>query len=160
MFRSRTGKAYDDLSETFAEYNQVAAQILMTKNTMVNNLNRHNARNTFEELLNVGAIPVVNENDSISSYELEKLESFGDNDTLSAVIAGLIGADLLILLSDIDGLFTDDPNAIRMQSSSIRLRNWMKKLLSMGKVQRAKSEPAEWQRNLLLPRLLHLRAQT
>ena len=57
-----------------------------------------------------GAIPVVNENDSISSYELEKLESFGDNDTLSAVIAGLIGADLLILLSDIDGLFTDDPN--------------------------------------------------
>ena len=94
----------------FAEYNQVAAQILMTKNTMVNNLNRHNARNTFEELLNVGAIPVVNENDSISSYELEKLESFGDNDTLSAVIAGLIGADLLILLSDIDGLFTDDPH--------------------------------------------------
>ena len=94
----------------FGEYNQMVAQILMTKNTMVNNLNRHNARNTFEELLNVGAIPVVNENDSISSYELEKLESFGDNDTLSAVIAGLIGADLLILLSDIDGLYTDDPN--------------------------------------------------
>ena len=94
----------------FAEYNQAAAQILMTKTTMVNNLNRHNARNTFEELLNVGAIPVVNENDSISSYELEKLESFGDNDTLSAVIAGLIGADLLILLSDIDGLYDSDPH--------------------------------------------------
>ena len=94
----------------FSEYNQMAAQILMTKNTMVNNLNRRNARNTFEELLELGAIPVVNENDSISSYELEMLESFGDNDTLSAVIAGLIGADLLILLSDIDGLFTDDPN--------------------------------------------------
>mgnify|MGYP000329159186 CR=1 FL=1 len=75
----------------------MAAQILMTKNTMVNNLNRRNARNTFEELLELGAIPVVNENDSISSYELEMLESFGDNDTLSAVIAGLIGADLLIL---------------------------------------------------------------
>ena len=88
----------------FSEYNQMAAQILMTKNTMVNNLNRINARNTFEELLELGAIPVVNENDSISSYELEMLESFGDNDTLSAVIAGLIGADLLILLSDIDGL--------------------------------------------------------
>ena len=55
---------------------------------MVNNLNRINARNTFEELLELGAIPVVNENDSISSYELEMLESFGDNDTLSAVIAG------------------------------------------------------------------------
>lgn len=93
----------------FSEYNQMAAQILMTKNTMVNNLNRRNARNTFEELLELGAIPVVNENDSISSYELEMLESFGDNDTLSAVIAGLIGADLLILLSDIDGLFTADP---------------------------------------------------
>ena len=94
----------------FSEYNQMAAQILMTKNTMVNNLNRINARNTFEELLELGAIPVVNENDSISSYELEMLESFGDNDTLSAVIAGLIGADLLILLSDIDGLYTDDPH--------------------------------------------------
>ncbi len=90
----------------FAEYNQTAAQILMTKNTMVNNLNRKNAKNTFEELLKVGAIPIVNENDSVSTYEIQ----FGDNDTLSAVVAALIGADLLILLSDIDGLFTDDPN--------------------------------------------------
>ena len=94
----------------FSEYNQTAAQILMTKNTMVNNVNRMHARNTFEELLRLDAIPVVNENDSISSYELEFLDAFGDNDTLSAVIAALIGADLLILLSDIDGLFTDDPN--------------------------------------------------
>ena len=77
---------------------------------MVNNLNRMHARNTFEELLTLNTIPVVNENDSISSFELEALDSFGDNDTLSAVIAALIGADLLILLSDIDGLFTDDPN--------------------------------------------------
>ena len=84
----------------FAEYNQMAAQILMTKNTMVNNLNRMHARNTFEELLTLNTIPVVNENDSISSFELEALDSFGDNDTLSAVIAALIGADLLILLSD------------------------------------------------------------
>lgn len=90
----------------FAEYNQTAAQILMTKNTMVDHLNRMNARNTFRELLNLGAIPIVNENDTISTYEIQ----FGDNDTLSAVVAALIGADLLILLSDIDGLFTDDPN--------------------------------------------------
>lgn len=90
----------------FSEYNQTAAQILMTKNTMVNNLNRKNAQNTFEELLKVGAIPIVNENDSVSTYEIQ----FGDNDTLSSVVAALIGADLLILLSDIDGLFTDDPN--------------------------------------------------
>lgn len=90
----------------FAEYNQTAGQILMTKNTMVDNLNRRNARNTFNSLLEMGVIPIVNENDSISTYEIE----FGDNDTLSAVVAALIGADLLILLSDIDGLFTDDPH--------------------------------------------------
>lgn len=122
----------------FGEYNQMVAQILMTKNTMVNNLNRHNARNTFEELLNVGAIPVVNENDSISSYELEKLESFGDNDTLSAVIAGLIGADLLILLSDIDGLFTDDPNANPDAEFIHTVEKLDDKLLSMGKGPKSK----------------------
>ena len=90
----------------FAEYNQVASQVLMTKNTMVDNLYRRNAQNTFEELLKLGSIPIVNENDTIATYEIE----FGDNDTLSAVVAALIGADLLILLSDIDGLFTDDPH--------------------------------------------------
>ena len=94
----------------FGEYNQMAGQILMTKNTMVNNANRKNAENTFNELLSMGVIPIVNENDSISTYELQSLEKFGDNDTLSAVVAALIGADLLILMSDIDGLFTDDPN--------------------------------------------------
>lgn len=90
----------------FAEYNQVASQILMTKNTMLDNLNRMNAKNTFNELLRMGAIPIVNENDTIATYEIE----FGDNDTLSAVVASLVKADLLILLSDIDGLFTDDPH--------------------------------------------------
>lgn len=90
----------------FMEYNQVASQILMTKNTLVNGENRLNARNTFETLLSMGVIPIVNENDTISTYEIQ----FGDNDTLSAVVAALTQADLLILLSDIDGLFTDDPN--------------------------------------------------
>lgn len=90
----------------FAEYNQIAAQVLMTKYTMLNDDNMTNARNTFEELFKFGAIPVVNENDTVSTYEIE----FGDNDRLSALVCALIGADLLILLSDIDGLFTDDPN--------------------------------------------------
>lgn len=90
----------------FAEYNQVAGQILMTKNTMVDPLNRFNAKQTFKELLAMDVIPIVNENDTIATYEIE----FGDNDTLSAVVAALIQADLLILLSDIDGLFTDDPH--------------------------------------------------
>lgn len=89
----------------FAEYNQIAAQILMTKNTIVDNLNRYNAHNTFAELLKMGVIPIVNENDTIATYEIV----IGDNDTLSAIVAALVDADLLILLSDIDGLYTDDP---------------------------------------------------
>ena len=90
----------------FAEYSQTAAQILMTKYTMINRATRVNARNTFDRLLSMGAIPIVNENDTISTDEIE----FGDNDTLSALVAALIDADVLLLLSDIDGLFTDDPN--------------------------------------------------
>ena len=94
----------------FSEYNHITAQILMTRNTMVNSMNRVNALNTFEELLSMGVIPIVNENDSISTYESQFVDKFGDNDTLSAVVAALIKADLLILLSDIDGLYSDDPN--------------------------------------------------
>ena len=94
----------------FAEYNQIAGQVLITKNTFLNNVNRVNAQNTFEELLDMGVIPIVNENDTISTYELEFVNQFGDNDTLSAIVATMINADLLILLSDIDGLYTDDPN--------------------------------------------------
>ncbi len=90
----------------FAEYNQLTAQVLMTKRTVSDDLNRFNAINTFDELMKLGVVPVVNENDTISTYEIE----FGDNDTLSAIVAAITGADLLILLSDIDGLFTDDPN--------------------------------------------------
>lgn len=90
----------------FGEYNQVAAQILMTKGTMINDDSRYNAQNTFHQLLSMGVIPIVNENDTVSTHEIE----FGDNDKLSAIVAAITGADLLILLSDIDGLFTDDPN--------------------------------------------------
>lgn len=89
----------------FAEYNQVAAQILMTRQTVDNEMNRTNAQNTFEALFSMGVIPIVNENDTVATHEIE----IGDNDTLSAVVASMIGADLLLLLSDIDGLYTDDP---------------------------------------------------
>lgn len=91
----------------FSEYSQVASQILMTKYTMVNETTRENARNCFEELFRLGIIPIVNENDTISTYEMH----FGDNDTLSAIVTSLTNADLLILLSDIDGLYTDDPRS-------------------------------------------------
>ncbi len=96
----------------FGEYNHMAAQILMTKNTIVDPVNRTNAFNTFTELLNMGVIPIVNENDTVSTYEILVGDDdvlIGDNDTLSAIVASLVGADLLILLSDIDGLYTDDP---------------------------------------------------
>lgn len=89
----------------FAEYNQVTAQILMTKNTIMADANRMNAHNTFSELLLEGVIPIVNENDTIATDEI----AIGDNDSLSAIVATLVGADLLILLSDIDGLYTDNP---------------------------------------------------
>lgn len=94
----------------FAEYNTIAAQVLLTKYTMLNHVARTNAENTFKELLHIGAIPIVNENDVISTYEIEYVQTFGDNDKLSALVVAITGADLLILLSDIDGLYTDDPN--------------------------------------------------
>ena len=93
----------------FAEYNQTAAQVLLTKHTMINDASRFNAQNTFEELLKLGTVPIVNENDTVSTEEIHYVDTFGDNDQLSAVVAALIEADLLILLSDIDGLYSDDP---------------------------------------------------
>lgn len=91
----------------FSEYNQVAGQVLMTKNTMINPVSRDNTRNTFDRLFDLGVIPIVNENDTVSTYEMQ----FGDNDTLSALVTSLVEGDLLILLSDIDGLYTDDPHS-------------------------------------------------
>ena len=89
----------------FNDYNQISGQVLMTRNTVTNVLSNYNIRNTFAELLKLGVIPIVNENDSVATYEY----SVGDNDNLSAMVCSLVGADLLILLSDIDGLYTDDP---------------------------------------------------
>lgn len=113
----------------FAEYNQVAAQILMTKNTIVDNLNRYNAHNTFSELLKMGVIPIVNENDTVATYEIE----IGDNDTLSAIVAALVEADLLILLSDIDGLFTDDPRKNPNAEFIEQVDMLTEELMNMGK---------------------------
>ena len=89
----------------FAEYGQLTAQILMTKYTIMDKESNKNAHNTFVQLLKMGVIPIVNENDTVATDEL----GIGDNDTLSAIVANLVGADLLILLSDIDGLYSDDP---------------------------------------------------
>lgn len=113
----------------FGEYNQTTAQILMTKITMINDVSRANAKGTFEELLKMGIIPVVNENDTVATDEIE----FGDNDSLSAIVASLIDADLLVLLSDIDGLYTDDP---KTNPEATLIRNVEKidsKILKMAK---------------------------
>lgn len=113
----------------FAEYNQVSAQILMTKNTILNNESRYNAANTFHELLDLGVIPVVNENDTVSTYEIK----FGDNDRLSAIVTALVNADLLILLSDIDGLFTDDPHQNKDAKFISCVEQIDERLMHMGK---------------------------
>lgn len=115
--------------QLFAEHDQVAAQVLITKNTILDHLNRFNALNTFDELLRMGSIPVVNENDTVATYEIE----FGDNDRLSAVVAALIGADLLILLSDIDGLYTDDPRKNEDAQFIDVVEEITEELLVMGK---------------------------
>lgn len=120
----------------FMEYNQIAAQILMTKNTIVDNLNRYNAHNTFSELLHMGAIPIVNENDTIATYEIIYGDNdilIGDNDTLSAIVAALVDADLLILLSDIDGLYTDDPRKNPDASFISTVTELTDELMQMGK---------------------------
>ncbi len=92
----------------FNEYSQLTAQVLLTKESIVNPECRKMARRTFEELLSHKVVPIVNENDVISMDELA-YGTIGENDTLAAYVADLVGADLLILMSDIEGLYTDDP---------------------------------------------------
>jgi glutamate 5-kinase len=89
----------------FNEYGYVVAQILLTKADIDNGKRYENACNTFKTLLEYKVIPIVNENDTVAVEEIE----FGDNDSLSAYVAVLAEADLLIILSDIDGLYTNDP---------------------------------------------------
>jgi glutamate 5-kinase len=91
----------------FEEYNQIIAQVLLTKDVVsIPSRNRH-AKSTLNKLLDMGIIPIVNENDTIATYEIE----FGDNDSLSAMVASLVDADLLVMLSDIDGLYSADPRS-------------------------------------------------
>lgn len=94
---------YDKL---FQEYNKTVAQVLLTKDGLDDPKRRNYAKNTLNELLRMGIIPIINENDTVSIDEIE----FGDNDRLSALVSTLLDADLLILLSDIDGMFDSDPS--------------------------------------------------
>lgn len=94
----------------FQEYHSTAAQVLLTFDVISSDERRKNAINTFNELLQLGVVPIINENDTVAIDELDDSVAFGDNDTLSAIVASMIHADLLILLTDIDGLYTDDPH--------------------------------------------------
>ncbi|MBR1658906.1 MAG: glutamate 5-kinase [Oscillospiraceae bacterium] len=101
---------YDKL---FSEYNRTTAQILLTGDDVADPVRAGHLRATFSSLLELGVVPVVNENDSVSAAEIEAghHKIFGDNDTLSAVVAALVGAELLVLFSDIEGLYDADPRS-------------------------------------------------
>ena len=91
----------------FREYNQLVAQLLLTRHDTEIEESRKNLQNAFERLLSMGVLPIVNENDSVAVEELEDI--FGDNDNLSAIVAKLTGADLLVLMTDTDGLYDANP---------------------------------------------------
>ncbi len=93
---------YDKL---FSEYGHITGQVLLTKDAIEHEDRKTNAHNTFRRLIEMGVVPIVNENDAVSTEEIE----FGDNDTLSAYVACLSESDLLIILTDIDGLYDKNP---------------------------------------------------
>jgi glutamate 5-kinase len=92
-------------AESFGRYSLTVGQVLLTSDDVVRRSHYRNAQRTFSRLLALGAVPVVNENDTVATEEIR----FGDNDRLAALVAHLIGADALILLSDVDGLYDGDP---------------------------------------------------
>lgn len=98
----------------FSEYGRMVAQVLLTREDLEDQARRENARNTLERLLAWGVLPVINENDTVAVEEI----NFGDNDNLSAYVARLIEGDLLVILTDIDGLYTADP---RQEEDAVRL---------------------------------------
>ena len=98
---------YDKL---FNEYNHTVAQVLLTGEDVRSEQRSRNMRNTIFRLLELGALPVINENDTVATDEIGEDNTIGENDSLSAIVAAAIGADLLVLLSDIDGLYDSDPH--------------------------------------------------
>jgi glutamate 5-kinase len=113
--QSRLMSIYDD---AFAKLDQQIAQVLLTEDDFRDPARYSNLRATFSALLELGVIPIINENDTVSTMELERPSDsprreriFGDNDKLSALVMTHIGADLLILLSDVDGFYDGDPNS-------------------------------------------------
>lgn len=96
--------------QRFATYSQQTAQVLLTRDVTEFPESRQNVVNTLEQLLKMGIIPIINENDTVAVDELDHLTKFGDNDQLSAIVLQLTNADLLIMLSDINGFYSDNPS--------------------------------------------------
>lgn len=113
----------------FSAYGYQAAQVLLTRQIELDPVMKENGINTFDKLLEMDVIPVVNENDAISTFEIE----FGDNDTLSALVARMIGADMLILLTDINGLYEDDPKENPEAKQIYQVEEISNDIRSMGK---------------------------
>ncbi|OJG45889.1 glutamate 5-kinase [Enterococcus hermanniensis] len=97
-------------NQRFSLYNQQTAQLLLTRDIVEFPKSRKNVINTFEQLLKMGVLPIVNENDTVAVDEMDHTTKFGDNDELSAIVAQLLAADLLIMLTDIDGFYSANPN--------------------------------------------------
>ncbi|EFQ56219.1 glutamate 5-kinase [Streptococcus downei F0415] len=96
-------------SQVFSHYQAKVSQLLITRDVVVYPESLENFTNAFESLIKLGIVPIVNENDAVSIEEMDHQTKFGDNDRLSAVVAKITDADLLIMLSDIDGLFDKNP---------------------------------------------------
>ena len=96
-------------SKFFGEYSHIVGQVLLTRDVIEDDHIRENVCNTFDTLLEHKIVPIVNENDTVAIDEIENIVRFGDNDNLSAIVATLVNADLLIILSDIDGFYDSNP---------------------------------------------------
>jgi len=96
--------------EAFKKYDLVVGQVLLIKEDFSNRRRYLNARSTLKRLLDLNVIPIINENDTVAINELKYVDTFGDNDNLSALVSGLLGADLLLILSDVDGLYDKNPS--------------------------------------------------
>ena len=105
----------------FLEYGINVAQILLTRENIVDDDQRTNIHNTFTALTKIGVVPIINENDTVATAELKHIENFGDNDTLSAVVARMCDADLLVIFSDIDGLYDSNPRTTKKNGMGMGL---------------------------------------
>ena len=112
----------------FSAYNHTVAQILLTAPDLKNEDRHEKFKNTMSKLLELGAIPIINENDTVATEEIV----FGDNDTLAALVAESVCADLLILLSDIDGLYTADPHSDASARLIPEVRELTEEIMSLG----------------------------